>query len=161
MYTRHEREAGFTLIELLVVIAIIGILSSVVLVSLNAARTKALGVKKIIDLRQIETALQFYYDDHGSYPASATTCAGDWPQEFKDALAPYLDPVPIDPNNENASCVTGNWNNYYTFANPMSWTWGNCGPGTITLSSIGGGTKAIRDDCNPSLGTHNHIIMHE
>ena len=51
---------GFTLIELLVVIAIIGILSSVVLVSLNTARAKARDVKSLSDMHQMQIALEFY-----------------------------------------------------------------------------------------------------
>ena len=61
---------GFTLVELLVVIAIIGILASVVLVSLNSARGKARDARRTADLHQISLALENYYDASGAYPTN-------------------------------------------------------------------------------------------
>lgn len=77
------KKRGFTLIELLVVIAIIGILSSVVLASLNSARKKARDARRLSDLRQFQTALEFYYESHGDYPGTTNQFATDCnPQQY-------------------------------------------------------------------------------
>ena len=62
------KQKGFTLIELLVVIAIIGLLASIVLVSVNSAREKARDARRKADLHQIQLALEMYYDNNGHYP---------------------------------------------------------------------------------------------
>jgi prepilin-type N-terminal cleavage/methylation domain-containing protein len=64
----EQKNKGFTLIELLVVIAIIGILSSVVLASLNSARKKGRDGRRIADVKQLQLALELSYDANGTYP---------------------------------------------------------------------------------------------
>lgn len=63
-----KNHSGFTLIELLVVIAIIGMLSSVVISSLNSARVIARNSLRTQNLINLRTALEMYYADHGHYP---------------------------------------------------------------------------------------------
>jgi type II secretion system protein G len=92
---RKSDQRGFTLIELLVVIAIIGLLSSVVLASLNSARKKGRDARRLADLKQLQTALELYYSDNNAYPAStaqANTATA------LTALAPgYIASLPDDP----------------------------------------------------------------
>jgi prepilin-type N-terminal cleavage/methylation domain-containing protein len=89
-----KRNKGFTLIELLVVIAIIGILASIVLASLNSARKKSRDARRIADLKQVQLALEMYFDSNSNYPAAATWAA------LGTLIAPtYIAAIPIDPLN--------------------------------------------------------------
>lgn len=109
---KNSTDRGFTLIELLVVIAIIGMLSSVVLASLNNARAKARDAKRTASIRQIQTALELYYDTNGRYVTSADVV-------LHTALAPlvptYISALPIDPN------VNAPFRYYTASANPAPW----------------------------------------
>jgi len=105
-----KSKRGFTLIELLTVVAIIGILPSIIMVSLSSAQAKGRDAKRIADIRTIQLALEEYYNDYSNYPTTLAT------------LAPaYISSVPVDPGNNasqyfysaynslgNANCVTNN-----------------------------------------------------
>ncbi len=78
---------GFTLIELLVVIAIIGILASVVLVSLQSARKKGNDTRVISSVQQLRTALEANYNG-SDYSDSFSALAGANAYIFKD-ITPY------------------------------------------------------------------------
>ncbi len=88
---------GFTLIELLVVIAIIGILSSVVLASLNSARQKGRDARRVSDLKQLALALELMYDAQSQrYPIGATTAA--LAAAGSPTFVPtYISTMPADP----------------------------------------------------------------
>jgi type II secretion system protein G len=106
---------GFTLIELLVVIAVIGILSSVVLTSLQAARARARDSQRLSDIHQVENALALYRTQNNTFPSTDGswfgTCSGFGSKGTSGSggyipnLAPTFirvlptDPRPIAPNN--------------------------------------------------------------
>ena len=103
---------GFTLIELLVVIAIIGLLSSIVLVSLNSARSKSRDARRITDIRQVELALELYFDSNNSYPIASAwfggqgNCWGTVTNNWVPGLSPnYIPTLPLDPRPTNCGSV--------------------------------------------------------
>ena len=127
---------GFTLMELLVVIAIIGILSSVVLASLNGARQKGRDARRISDIKKLQLALALYYDVNNSYPDSAAVA------NVQTALAglvtgDFISTLPDDPSNDK---------DYYYISSAASGSTSYCVGAALE------GTSNAEDACNDAAG---------
>ena len=117
-----NNKPGFTLIELLVVIAIIGLLSTLSILALNTARARARDAKRIADVKQIQTALEMYYNDTGAYPDTASVAPG---LPIFSANGTFLRQVPAPPTPaDGADC-----------GSPLAYTYTGTGSGAAGTAS--------------------------
>lgn len=118
---------GFTILELLVVVALIGILAGIFLSVLkpNAFFAESRNTQRRNDLRQLQVALQNYFNDKGGYPCStapynqipcnaatwrgeATSYGGLTTDYIGGLVTTYLKKLPNDPKANQANSATGN-----------------------------------------------------
>ena len=122
---KNTNKKGFTLIELLVVIAIIGLLATLSVVALNNARAKSRDAKRVADIKQIQTALELYYNDMNLYPTStmmtSTNLAGIYSTSSVNGnivTTTYMQSIPVPPTPP----TTDTWYTYNTQLSGASYT---------------------------------------
>jgi type II secretion system protein G len=116
MHKRNLQGRGFTLIELLVVIAIIGLLSTLSVVALNNAREKARNARRVADIKQVQTALELFYNDNNAYPSSIDF-SGTGQIHSATTSITYMTIVPSNPApRADGPCTNSN----YTYTRPSA-----------------------------------------
>ena len=136
-----KTKQGFTIIELLVVIAIIGLLSTLSIIALNQARARSRDARRLADIKQMQTALEMYYNDNNKYPSSL--------EDLSSSTPPYLLIIPVAPTPaDGTGCDTGNTYTYTATAlngvNQSSYTLTYC------LGSDTGGVESGLNTATPA-----------
>lgn len=72
-----KNKRGFTLIELLIVIAIVALVGVFAAVAVDSARSKQRDATRLSNVRQIQSALEDYFNDNNIYPSGELLPVGD------------------------------------------------------------------------------------
>ncbi|MFA5644536.1 MAG: type II secretion system protein [Patescibacteria group bacterium] len=135
-------KTAFTLVELLVVIAIIGILATLAIVAIQNTRKNARDTKRMADIKQIQTALELYFNDNGSYPVSSSVTS-----TIRYGGKVYMEVYPQAPTPPDGNCdeeanqyvytEVGADNGSYNLSFCIGSQTGNISPGNKSATPIG------------------------
>ncbi len=149
-----KTKKAFTLIELLIVIAIIGVIATISIIALSNARAKSRDAKRAGDMKQIQTALELFFNDKNRYPTVAEWNTGKILSANSGSTSTYMQIIPSAPTPNDGSC-TSNQNifsynqtengNSYTISFCLGNTTGTLAAGSKCLTP--GGILGI--DCSP------------
>lgn len=72
-----KNHRGFTLLEILVVVAIVALIGVFAAVAVNTARSKQRDATRIANVRQMQSALEDYFNESNAYPLGNLLPLGD------------------------------------------------------------------------------------
>lgn len=108
----QKRQTGFTLLEVMVVIVILGIIASMVVPNLIGNQEEAARQKAVVDIQQLESALDMYRLRNGFYPTTEqgldalVTAANSQPVPRSFPEGGFIRRLPKDPWNEDYLLVS-------------------------------------------------------
>lgn len=96
---REKKSLGLTLLELLITIAIVGVISAVGYTTYENGQEKARDAQRKNDLRDIQNALQLYYQDNNLYPTAGSGIKSNNASWDTLLSTDYIKTMPKDPKN--------------------------------------------------------------
>ncbi len=151
---------GFTLVELLIVVGIIGILATLLMANFIGVRQRARDAQRKSDLRQIQSALELYRSDQGSYAPASGTSVGACGASLKAGTPAntYMQKIPCDPSGTSAY-NSGNY--YYTSSGGTTYQICTCLENSADSQGVAAGAGTPANTCGAvsSCSTNTYYVV--